>query len=73
MTGAARRSGALVRLPNAITRPSLVPTYTRPLPVAGIVNLLAVPIGADQIGRSAHGRAQRSRGKIGRASCRERV
>src|SRR5215831_11756411 len=42
-------SGALLGEPKPMTWPSLVPTYTRPLSVAGTANLLAVPIGADQI------------------------
>src|SRR5450755_439688 len=39
-----------------------------PPPVAGIANLLAVPIGAVQIGRIRHGRAQRADGTAANAS-----
>lgn len=67
VTGSALPSGALVRLAKQITWP-LVPTYTRPLLVAGIVNLVAVPIGADQMGRITQGRAQRADGTALKAS-----
>src|SRR5215471_4572184 len=45
-------SGAVLSEPKPMTWPSRVPTYTRPPSVAGTANLLAVPIGADQIGVS---------------------
>ena len=41
-------SGALSGAPKPITRPSSVPTYTRPPSVAGTAYLVAAPIGADQ-------------------------
>jgi len=71
-TGVAPVSGALSGLLNASTRPSLVPTYTMPLLVAGIVNLVTVPIGVDQIGLIVHGAelAQLAGGTASNASSR---
>src|SRR5215467_9691623 len=48
-SGVAPVSAGACGLPNPSTWPSLVPTNTRPSLVAGMQNLLAVPIGDDQI------------------------
>src|SRR5215469_6571447 len=53
-TAAALGAGAL----NPSTWSSPVPTYTHPLLVAGVQNLTAVPMFADQIGLSWHGAAE---------------
>ena len=57
VAGAAAVSAAAAVSPKPYTAPSRVPTYTIPPEVAAVVNWLAVPIGADQIGLIVHGAA----------------